>query len=122
VKTYYHFTCSHAAALIGRHGILMPPVLPHPLYPGFPKVIWLTDMTYVADKDREGLGLTSTHLSCDRTKFRYTVSGTEADKVIPWMGSRQREELRDETRKILESFDKPAHWFISDVPLRAHRL
>jgi hypothetical protein len=122
MSVYYHFTCHHAAKLIGRHGVLRPPEQRHPLYPDFPRVIWLTDMPRVREEDRESLGLTSNEIACDRTKFRYIVQGTEADKVQAWLSSKARAEMRSQLIDIVECYGLPARWFISEQPLRAHRL
>lgn len=121
--TFYHFTCAHVAHKLGRHAILRPPTGQHPIHPTFPRVLWLTDMARVTtQEDKDSLGLTSEIITCDRTKYRYAVSGKEADKIIPWLGSDARARLSPDLLKDLEYYGNPTHWFITFESVRAHRL
>jgi hypothetical protein len=110
----FHYTCHHYIKIIGRHGTLMPrdqPVL------GGHKLVWMTDL---AIPDRNGLGLTSHLLGCDRMAFRYVV--TDASCVIPWKEARFS---FGPLAMFLEMSDgaMPEHWFVShtSVPAKLDR-
>jgi hypothetical protein len=100
----YHYSCRHGADAIHRDGgLLRPhqhPWLPEPL-------LWLTDLDV---PHREGLGLTSITLHCDRTEFRFAVDTTTA---IWWPQYAHRI-----NRSVRAQFDAaagamPAHWWVS---------
>jgi hypothetical protein len=74
----FHYTCRHSAQTITRRGMLSPNK--HPLLDWRP-LLWLTDME---TPDREGLGLTSSMLSCDRTEHRYVVDAPDAERWSDW--------------------------------------
>jgi hypothetical protein len=110
----YHFTCDHGHAGItttrrllnlasqarGRT-IHVPPWMMN--------VVWLTDL---AAPDALGLGLTSRTLSCDRTRYRWTVVSPRDPLIVPWA------EFRDRTApdrwEELESAEgaAPGHWWV----------
>lgn len=59
--TLWHYTCDHAWMRIGSRGWLKP---------GPDGFIWLTDLDV---PHRDGLGLSSAFIECDRTAHRYRV-------------------------------------------------
>ena len=63
----YHYACAHTRKAVGTRGMLQPH--PQPVLGGL-RVLWLTDQEV---PDREGLGLTSLMLDCDRIAYRYIV-------------------------------------------------
>lgn len=114
--TLWHFTCSHAARAIGRRGVLRPH--PQPALGGI-ELTWATDLH---TPDRDGLGLTSLTLRCDRTGHRYRI--TEPHYFEPWLLSGARAELlvdRRAWRQVarLETDRRPDRWWVTTVPARA---
>jgi hypothetical protein len=107
----YHFTCAHAAARIGKRGVLIPHA--SPLCPRLGAVVWLTDM---ATPDRWALGLTSEFLSCDRTEYRYRCA---PDIAVPY--DSVRDMIPADVRDDLEAFGQPGRWWICSAPTPAVR-
>lgn len=109
----YHFTCAHAERGLRGAGILQPhrqPTL------GGVSLIWLTDLEV---PDREGLGLTSDYLRCDRTEVRYIVK-SPAD--CHWWPEWASTHWVDPTaRSVLEFGRKPRHWWVTTEPQVAVR-
>lgn len=103
----FHFTCQHAADRI--EGLLLPH--PQPLI-GDTALVWLTDLD---EPDREGLGLTSMTLACDRTQIRYRV--TDPTPVEPWIGSTTQASVAPPIQALLHRYSRPEHWFISRQPV-----
>lgn len=110
----YHYTCDHGAAGIGLIGTVQPRTCPWALE--LPPVVWLTDL---ARPDRDGLGLTSTLLTCDRLAYRYIV--TDPTVAAPWAEVADRVLGDTPGRRIAEAYGCPEHWFVADVPVRATR-
>ena len=110
MASLYHYTCSHAAPLIKRDGLLK--LHPQPLLGGMP-LIWFTDMDA---PDRAALGLTSHTLKCDRTAFRVDVEA--GDAIVRWFAFARP--LPIEARRRLEFAPGvlPAHWYVSRSPYR----
>lgn len=110
----YHFTCSHGAAAIGKHGTLRPNA--NSLF-GVPKIVWLTDQ---AQPKRDEVGLTSTILKCDRMEVRYRV--VDNDRGVRWDDWKLKNVRRD-TIQTLESFagDGPRHWWVTERPIKVKR-
>lgn len=102
----YHFTCAHRAPRIVKEGELVPHFQP---LLGV-ELVWLTDL---AEPDRDGLGLTSTTLACDRTEFRFRA--TNHVGVRPWYSSMWRAGLDRQWLDDLERFGAPLHWFVSEI-------
>lgn len=100
----YHYTCGHVRPAIGTRGMLRPN--PHPLL-GV-SVLWLTDQTV---PDRQGLGLTSKTLNCDRLEYRYIV---DTEDAVRWNDYAATLSLRG--RMILESVfgARPDTWWVLD--------
>ena len=103
----YHYTCDHSHGLILAEGVLRPRpgYLPRPL-------VWLTDLP---TPNRDGLGLTSHTITCDRTAYRYRV--TDDSRVLPWLEVR-----RDFPRVLVNDLEsvpgvRLRHWFISEDPV-----
>ena len=109
----YHYTCGHAASLIRVAGW----VVPHRQiqFPDKPELIWLTDLDV---PEREGLGLTSYSLHCDRTEHRVTVSAFAHD-VWPWTAYARERGLSRAYRSVVEDCPgvMPMHWWVATVPL-----
>lgn len=108
----FHYTCDHGRAGIGERGVLKPTRT----FWGGPAVCWLTDMD---PPDRDGLGLTSHTLSCDRLQYRYVVADSAGCER--WLTSRIRAHAPLHAVLMLEAIDgvKPDRWWISTVGLRA---
>lgn len=99
----YHFTCRHRAGMVGRRGVLVP--YPQPFLGGA-ELVWLTDL---ADADREGLGLTSNLVRCDRTEVRYRV--LDASTVQAWRTYKLRFDRSDVS--ALEFGRRHGSWYVS---------
>lgn len=112
--TLYHYCCRHSAQAITRVGMLRP----------FGKelfgvnLIWLTDQ---AMPNRDGLGLTSHILKCDRLECQYIVQADPPD-VERWITSDVRAELAvSPDFHEFEDGRQPETWWISRRPLLARR-
>jgi hypothetical protein len=103
----YHYTCRHAARRIGRRGVLVP--TPQPFLGGV-ALVWLTNLD---EADREGLGLTSNTIACDRTEVRYRV--LDASTVQAWRTYRVR--LDRSLVSALELGRRHAAWYVSAAPV-----
>jgi hypothetical protein len=104
----YHFTCIHQAPLIERTHTLDPEVAT------FWHGIWLTDLEAAP---REGLGLTSHTLDCDRTRYRFVVDTPV--HVHRWIDVRREFEwsLREELERAAGAL--PMHWYFTRSVQRA---
>ena len=109
MKRLWHFTCDHGNRGLGLSGRLRP--LKHPMMPELPAAVWLTDDP---SPSREDVGLSSKFLSCDRILFRYKV--IRARRVMPWSEVRGRVSVDVVTD--LESFSRPASWWLSFGPVK----
>jgi len=109
----YHYTCRHRAALIGRVGMLFP--TRHPML-GPPALVWLTDMDV---PDAQALGLTSVTLKCDRTEVRYAIE--RPGDCIRWIDWSEGRHVLRSVRSELSFGHKPAHWWVSEHPVKARR-
>ena len=82
---------------------------PSPTFWGGSPVLWLTPLD---SPDREGLGLTSSILQCDRLDFRYTVDDGDTE---PWLESALRVEAGLEAILALEvgaPGARPETWWV----------
>jgi len=90
---------------------------------GNARVLWLT----TAERpNREGLGLTSHLLDCDRLEYRYVV---ESDAAEPWVSSLVRRTAHPSGVLELESVDgvEPSSWWVTQESVlgvldRSYRL
>lgn len=112
----YHYTCVHRARLIGQRGTLNPN--PQPFLDGR-ALVWLTDL---AEPDRDGLGLTSSMLHCDRTEIRYTVVDSQNVAVMSWHQWAEIEHIPRNVRSALEFGGKPLHWYVALGPIQVVQL
>ena len=116
VPTLWHYTCDHGHAVLGAGAVSLVPghrlsaITPVYWWPS--RFVWLTDMAVPA---REPLGLTSHALDCDRTAHRYRVTDT-AD-CVKWLIARRP--FRHEAHILETPGTRPAHWWISGVPVPA---
>lgn len=103
----YHYTCSHWAAAIARSHTLDPAV-------SVWNLVWLTDLDH---PDRDGLGLTSRTLTCDRTRYRFIVD--HPVDVQRWVDVRRTFPLS--VRQGLETAPRamPMHWYLTATEQRA---
>lgn len=103
LPTLWHFTCEHGRRGVGNRGKLKPNR--HPLMPELGPIVWLT-----ADPspERDAIGLTSDHLSCDRMAYRYRVVASDAH---PW--SAYRHLVVPAVAADLESFADPSSWWVA---------
>jgi len=104
----YHFTCDLGHAKIGRYNCVLMP------QPGSWPVIWFTSE---AVPDFEATGLGRLTLKCDRTEFRYVVTGLSTCR--PWLGSPERLAETPQFLRALEEFSVPEQWWISAEPVQA---
>ena len=95
----WHYTCDHHVEAIKAEG------LARPMLGDF---VWFTDL---AEPVREPLGLTSHTLTCDRTRHRFRVAGSQS--VVPYVTIRRT--LPRVRRDALEESEgaMPRHWFVS---------
>lgn len=114
----YHYTCDDGARMIGPTGRLRPNQ--HTLLPDLPPIVWLTDL---ASPDRDGLGLTSSTLTCDRTAHRYEVRvvNPAAFHHWPWLRDHGPFQLDPDVIATLERFGKPDHWWVTMLRVQARR-
>lgn len=115
----WHYTCMHGHAAIGDRGELLPlrlleperaKMLRHPYAP-LTRLIWLTDLDTPL---RTQLGLTSSMLTCDRTRHRYRVTDTTG--VVPYTSIRHT--LPPELVAMLEHDGAlPLHWWVAEQPV-----
>ena len=117
--TFYHFTCAHSAPLIMQAGVVKPLGQLGKLAGRLPPerhwmldIAWFTDLE---DPDREGLGLTSVTLQCDRTEWRVTVS--DPSTLVPWSQFARTRRIPSVQRQDLERYGRPAHWWVSEEPV-----
>lgn len=113
----YHYCCSCSARRITSRGFLRP-------FGGAlfgVDLIWLTDQV---TPNREGLGLTSQILKCDRLEHQYVVEAA-AGGVERWLSSDVRRIFK--TKDYDGNFDdfeagrSPETWWIARRPLFAVR-
>lgn len=110
----FHYCCGHSAQKITRRGFLRP----HGREVFGIDLVWLTDQ---ALPNREGLGLTSHMLPCDRLECQYVVD-VDASDVEPWMASVIRARLAiDPTFHEFEDGRQPDTWWIATKPVFATR-
>lgn len=112
--TLYHYCCSCSARQITARGFLRP------FGADFfgANLVWLTDQ---AVPDREGLGLTSHILKCDRLEHQY-VADVAANQVQWWLDSEIRRALAcDSTFHEFEDGRNPSSWWIATEPVFAIR-
>lgn len=112
----YHYSCEHLFEDIGEEGTLLPLSHRREVDPrAWPSLfVWMTDMTI---PQPDALGLTRRTLRCDRTKYRYRITGGEA--IERWVDAARR--LDRNTRAMLENEPgaRPAHWWFSVQPVTA---
>lgn len=110
----YHYCCSCSARRITQRGFLQPNGAA--LF-GM-ALVWLTDL---AVPDREGLGLTSHILRCDRLEHQY-IADVEAEQVERWIDSDIRRTLSAEPDfHEFEDGRRPDTWWIATRPIFAVR-
>lgn len=105
----WHFTCHHSYEHIGRRGVLQPHQ--HVLMPELPPAVWLTDDP---TPTRHDVGLTSTHLRCDRMAYRYRALCDEAEPYLD-----HRALISPAVRADLERYGRPETWWLSFEPTAA---
>lgn len=121
MTTLFHFTCDHGHAQLGPEATIVPIVTllkgkisSRQEIPWTGQYSWFTDLDH---PDRNGLGLTSHTLRCDRTAHRYrVVNGAEGDCQW-WMDIRDRldPQMRDQLEQAPGA--KPGHWWVSAFPI-----
>ncbi len=111
----YHYCCSCSKRAITHRGFLKPSGA---AFFGV-DLVWLTDQ---ACPDREGLGLTSHILKCDRLEHQYVVDVDDPSMVERWLDSEVRRELsRDPDFHEFEDGREPKTWWIARRPVFAVR-
>jgi hypothetical protein len=119
--TLYHYTCDHGRKALGESGTLTglavhsPNTVAklRPLMPDYwPHVVWATDLDTPIPAV---LGLTSSMLQCDRTRYRYRV--TDETALRRWIGSPERRRTRLDLLDDLERYGLPAHWWVATDPV-----
>ena len=117
---FYHYTCAHGAKGILKVGQVRPLsgwwqmlAVAGARIGTAPNVVWLTDME---EPDAQALGLTSVMLDCDRTEFRFEVTGP---RIRPWGEWADENGVNPRCRQMLEEGRDPSHWFVSTLPVRA---
>jgi hypothetical protein len=108
----WHFTCAdHGHRGLGNRGLLKPRI--HFLMPQIGPVVWLTRD---GSPDRVEVGLTSTHIRCDRMAYRYRVVDP-GGLAVPW--SEVRDQVSPQVLADLESFADPSTWWLASEPIEA---
>ena len=110
--TLYHYTCSHAAPGIIERGRVLPL---SDLYSGagvppWGLFAWFTDLD---TPHREGLGLTSSLLACDRTAHRFEV--TDTTEVERWVNVHWYYPWGSELESAPGAM--PMHWWVATEPV-----
>lgn len=112
MSALYHYTCDHGRQRLGDTGEVLPgAMLADGAIYWTALFAWFTDMT---KPDRDGLGLTSHLVRCDRTAHRYRVTGgvvTEWCKVARALPREYREAIENAPGS------RPRHWFVADEPV-----
>lgn len=112
--TLYHYCCSCSARRITARGFLRP----HGAQQFGVAMVWLTDQ---AVPDREGLGLTSHILKCDRLERQYVADVTPA-QVQRWLETDVRRRLsRQDGYEAFEEGRQPQTWWVAYEPVFAVR-
>lgn len=115
MSALWHYTCDHGRRAIGERGSLIPAAA-RPgvgnLSPWTALLVWMTDLDVPV---RDGLGLTSHTLTCDRTVYRYRV--TDPADCLPWMVVRHSlsPAYRDGVERAPGAL--PRHWWVSPLPV-----
>lgn len=105
MRALYHFTCDHGRR--GINGTVIPATFQDQRFIGTPgEYAWFTDL---AIPIRDALGLTSTTLSCDRTKHRYRV--LESSAIHPWTEARRTYSWGADLERAPGA--RPMHWFVA---------
>ncbi len=114
--TLYHYCCSCSRRRITDRGFLRPS--DGAALFGV-ELVWLADQ---AVPDREGLGLTSNTLRCDRLEHQYIVN-VRPDEVHRWLTSDVRRSLTFNLLNIheFEEGRAPETWWIATKPIFAVR-
>lgn len=122
MKDLYHYTCQHGRDTLGDTAVLLPPreihnahggpQRLHGVYAELDGLVWMTDLDCPV---REGLGLTSNFVTCDRSEFRYRV--VDPAPVTRWVAVRRG--LNRTLVQLLEGAPgaMPMHWWVSRVPV-----
>lgn len=113
VPPLFHYTCAH-----GETGILADGC---EIKPGMDGLVWLTDLRI---PNRAVLGLTRNYIRCDRTEFRFMVR--DLADVLWWPDFRRAapDDIWRDWSRYLESAPgvRPAHWYISQHPVKGEPL
>lgn len=113
--SYWHFTCSDGATMIGEVGVLKPHW--HPMVGA--SLIWLTNDPAPS---RDAVGLTSDTLFCDRMEFRYRIIDDEAYlKIRRWLGSTEQSRTAPHHQADLHRYSEPSKWYVSTKQLLAEQ-
>lgn len=119
--TFYHYTCDHGRVALGTTGTVRTVAdwAPDTAAKMPPKHAWMTKVSWFTDldiPDRRGLGLTSTRLECDRMAWRYTA--TDPTHLQPWLAVARRHAPRRDAADLRNGKGRrPAHWFVSTLPV-----
>lgn len=115
VPALFHYTCRHGHRALLATRTVLPADQHAPALVGQPlaHLAWFTDMT---PADPWALGLTSVHIACDRTQYRWRVTPSERPPVR-W--GYLRNTL---PRTILDDLEtepraEPAHWWVATWPV-----
>lgn len=102
----WHYTCDHGHERIDASGSVIPGAFQTGRFDTPGVYAWFTDLSVPI---RDGLGLTSQILTCDRTAHRYRV--TDPTGIVPWSSVRRSCEWAEE----LEAAEgaRPRHWFVA---------
>lgn len=109
----WHYTCDHGLQGIKASGwVVIPAAAQLGSLQGTPgEFAWFTDLSHPL---REGLGLTSTILACDRTEHRLRV--LDSAPIVPWTKVRRSWGWAAELESAPGA--RPAHWYVAAEPVR----
>lgn len=109
----YHFTCAHRAPMIREDGYVRPGnELSKSFQVPWACFAWYTDMAVPA---RGALGLTNYFSRCDRTAYRFTVTGNLAP-IKPWLKVRHHHDWALSVEATPGA--RPAHWYVCAFPIQ----
>lgn len=109
----WHYTCDHGLQGIeASDWFVIPAAAQLGSVRGTPgEFAWFTDLSRPL---RDGLGLTSHILACDRTAHRLRV--VDSGLIVPWTKVRRAWRWAAELESAPGA--RPAHWFVSSEAVR----
>lgn len=126
VKTppLFHYTCRHGHGALQQSGVVLPAAQHSPKHvrqAALSREAWtLANLAWFTDLDHPeawALGLTSVHIRCNRSAFRWAVDPTSEHLPIRW--GRVRRAFSRPFLDALEGYPgaQPARWWVATWPV-----